>query len=91
MTTALVVVLAIVCSAVSAFPMEPGVLTPGSRVRVTAPQRDVQPFVGTLVGLESDGLLVKRGRSDVPTLIPRSSVTRLEVSGGASPRLGAAH
>jgi hypothetical protein len=88
MTTAVVVVLAIVCSTVSAFPTEPAVLTPGSRVRITAPQLDVQPFVGTLVGLGSDGLLVKRGRSHVPTLIPRSFVVRLEVSGGRKSQAG---
>lgn len=88
METAAVVVLAIVCSVVGAFPMEPAALTPGSRVRITAPQLDARPFVGTLVGLESDGLRVKRGRNDVPTLIPRSFVTRLEVSGGRKSQAG---
>jgi hypothetical protein len=68
--------------------MEPYALKPGSRVRITAPQLGGEPLVGTLVGLEPDRILVKRGSSDTPTLIPRSSVVKLEVSGGWKSQAG---
>jgi hypothetical protein len=84
---ALGVVLAILCST-SAFPMEPARLTLGSRVRITAPPLGAEPLIGTLVGIEPEALLVRREKSDEPMLIPVSSVTRLEASGGRKTQAG---
>ena len=81
-------VVALVCGALGAVPTGPYSLKPGSRVRITAPQLGGEPLVGTLVGLEPDRILVKRGSSDLPTLIPRSSVVKLEVSGGRKSKTG---
>lgn len=59
-------------------------LAPGARVRV---QQGDQTVIGTLVSLDSAGLLIATGKSDT-VMAPRASITAVEVSGGTKSRAG---
>jgi hypothetical protein len=62
----------------------------GARVRVLAPRVAERSLVGVLLANDGDGLLVKRDEGGVSVTIPRSAITRLEVSRGRKSKMRAA-
>jgi hypothetical protein len=73
-------------SSVLADPPEPG--APGIRIRVTAPGLSDEPLVGTLTALEQDALSLRpEGRLE-PVRIPRTAVTKWEMSQGLQANTG---
>lgn len=62
-------------------------LTPGTRIRVSAPRTSLDPYVGSLVRLsaESVTLAVESGESALTLRLAR--VRRIEVSGGEKPKV----
>ncbi len=59
-------------------------LAPGARVRV---RQGDQSLTGTLVSLDSAGLVIATGKSDTVTA-PRASITAVEVSTGTKSHAG---
>ncbi len=67
-------------------------VTPGSRIRASAPSVSSKPFVGDVVGWESDSLIVdarvwqKGTRLNQQVKVAMGSLTKLEVSRGRKSR-----
>lgn len=59
-----------------------GTITEGARVRITAPEIQTRPIVGTLVGIEPGGLSLERDGDHRQELIPRTAVRKVEISAG---------
>ena len=67
----------------------PGVLNVGTRVRASAPAISAAPLVGTVTKLSSDAIELAVAGRDAPILLPRTSLSRLEVRTGHSRGKGA--
>lgn len=78
-TTAAVLVLALALSPPGARAGE-AIAVPGSRVRVTAPAIGPKPFVGVLTDIDPESLALLAPDRYVPMKLPRSAVTKIEVS-----------
>jgi hypothetical protein len=64
----------------------PALLTPGARVRVSAPEVGVRRMTTALLDVRGDTLVLRTGRPDTPLHLLASDIRRMEVSRGrASP------
>ncbi len=61
-------------------------VTPGARVRISAPSVAENPLLGTVVALPADTLIVDAPGYADPLALPLASVARLEVSQGQESR-----
>lgn len=61
-------------------------LTPGDRVRLTAPALGLERFEGTLAAIEADSRMLEVQAEDTMVTLPIDSLTRLEVSRGKGSR-----
>lgn len=66
---------------------EAPLVSPGARVRVSAPAIAPDWIIGTVVRLGADTLVLKDGDQVIPSLIPLSSITSLEMSRGRVSRV----
>lgn len=57
-------------------------LAPGSRMRVTAPDFAPRPLVGRVSAVDTDAVVLKLDGLDEPIEVPRSVVTKWELSRG---------
>ncbi len=87
MTRCLWLVVAMSCST-SALPAESRTLTVGNRVRVTTPGAGTEPLIGTVVGIEPDGVLVRGASGGSAVRVPAAKATTIEVSGGKRSQAG---
>ena len=67
---------------------QPEGVAPGDRVRVAAPQLWREPVVGRLLDVGPETLSLELPGGNGPEAIPRSAVTRLEVSRGRKSQAG---
>jgi len=73
-------------NAVLSFAAEAPELAPGSRVRVSARTVTERPLIATLTALDDTALTLRvKGRADV-LVVPRSAITKVEVSLGRRAR-----
>lgn len=63
-------------------------LAPGTRVRLTAPGVAEKRVTASIVYMDSDSLVLQRGRNPERLVIPARNVERLEISRGRSHSLG---
>ncbi len=82
--TALVTLLLI--TRVTGLAAQDTLVTPGARVRISAPTVAERPLLGTVVALEVDTLIVDAQGYDHPLTLPLASLARLEVSLGQKSR-----
>jgi hypothetical protein len=61
---------------------------PGIRVRLTAPEVSGKPLVGTLTALERDSLSLRPEGRLQPITLPRTAVTKWEISQGLQANTG---
>jgi len=61
---------------------------PGIRVRITAPHLSSRPLIGTLTALEGDALSLSLEGRPEPITVPRTAVTKWEVSQGRQSHAG---
>jgi hypothetical protein len=63
-------------------------LTPGARIRVSAPSREIQNRPGTLVRVTPDSLTIDFRRNAGPVTVPLDALSRLDVSTGKRRQAG---
>lgn len=63
-------------------------IAPGTRIRLSASQLGAEPLVGTLLEIGPETLSLELPGGGGPQTIPRSAVTRLEVSRGRKSQAG---
>ncbi|MBW3630447.1 MAG: hypothetical protein KY464_14270 [Gemmatimonadetes bacterium] len=68
---------------------EGGPITRSTRVRVHAPEVAAKPLVGRAVLMDTDSLVLERGRPTDRLVLPMEDVQRLEISRGRNHLMGA--